>query len=138
MAAVVVDYHRLIAAGASTAYRHLAPADVQAEMGERRDPRTWRPAGTTPDEFHEILRDEPLAAGYRNDVEIVHIRVLGTGGIVVTHEVGSYLDDGWDAYNVWIMVRVDGVWRIGASLHELPRDLLEGVESLPDHRLSPK
>ena len=125
MAAVVVDFHRLFAAGDSTAYRHLAPAYVQAEMGERRDPRTWRPSGTTPDEFLENLREEPPADGYRNDVEVVHTRVRGTGGIVVTHEVGSYLDDGWDAYNVWILVRVDGAWRIGASLHDLPRDVLD-------------
>ena len=129
MAAVVVDYHRRIAAGDTTAFRHLAPAYVQAQMGGNPDPATWLPSGTTPDEYRRMLREEPVEwmrrerQGediYQNEVEILHTRVDGTGGLVATRETGSYLGDGWVARNAWLMVRVDGIWKIGASLHELP------------------
>jgi hypothetical protein len=125
MAAVVEDYHIRIVEQDSSAYRLLAPAYVQAEMDGRNDPRRWRPSGTLPGRRSEpSLYDGTPIVGYLNDVEVVHTRSRGTGGLVVTHEVGSYLDGTWDTYNVWIMVRVDGAWRIGASLHDLPKDLI--------------
>ncbi|MFT5376668.1 MAG: hypothetical protein ACI906_003506 [Candidatus Latescibacterota bacterium] len=125
MAAVVQNYHIRIAERDSSAYRLLAPAYVQAEMDGHSDPRRWRPSGTLPGRRSErSLYDGTAIVGYRNDVEVVHARSRGTGGLVVTHEVGSYLDGTWDTHNVWIMGRVDGAWRIGASLHDLPQDLL--------------
>jgi hypothetical protein len=68
---------------------------------------------------------------YENDVEIVHVLSRWNRGIVITHEVGSYREGTWDAYNAWILMRVGDKWRIGASIHALPRALrvhLEGTE----------
>jgi hypothetical protein len=128
MAAIVIDYHSRIADGDTTALRHLAPTYMQAEMWGDPDPATWKPGGTTPDGMRRLLRDENVEwmrkerAGedvYQNDVEVLHVRVDGTGGLVLTRERGSYLGDTWDARNAWLMVRIDGSWKIGASLHEL-------------------
>jgi hypothetical protein len=94
-------------------------------MDGQRDPRRWRPSGTLPGKGQEpsFYTGQPID-GYLNNVEVVHTRVRETGGLVVTHEIGSYLDGTWDTHNAWIMVRIDGAWRIGASLHNLPRELL--------------
>ena len=94
-------------------------------MDGRNDPRRWRPSGRLPGSRQEpsLYIGTPIV-GYINHVEVVHARSRGTGGLVITHEVGSYLDGTWDTHNVWIMVHVDGVWRIGASLHDLPKDFL--------------
>jgi hypothetical protein len=132
MTAVVVDYHARIADGDTTALRHLAPTYMQAEMWSTPDPTTWKPSGTTPDGLRQLLAAEDVEwmrqeregnDVYRNDVEILHARVEGTGGLVLTRERGSYLDGTWDARNAWLMVRLDGTWKIGASMHELPEVL---------------
>ena len=125
MAAVVKEYHRRIAERDSSVYRLLAPAYVQAEMDGRSDPRRWRPSGVLPGsrQASSLYHGTPIV-GYKNEVEVVHTKARGTGGLVVTHEVGSYLDGSWDTYNVWIMVQDEGAWRIGASLHDLPKELL--------------
>jgi len=130
MAAVVVEYHRLVALQDSSAFDLLAPAYMQAEMGKRVDARTWRPSGQLPSWLKRYSHsDEEFHVGYQNDVEIVHARILESGGMVLTHEVGSYRGDSWDSYNAWIMIRIDGTWLIGTSLHELPPAVIEGMRS---------
>ena len=130
MAAVVVEYHRLVALQDSSDFDLLAPAYMQSEMGKRADARTWRPSGQLPSWLKRYSHsDEEFHVGYQNDVEIVHTRILESGGMVLTHEVGSYRGDSWDSYNAWIMIRIDGTWLIGTSLHELPPAVIEGMRS---------
>lgn len=41
--------------------------------------------------------------------------------------MGSDQTDSWDCHHLWMMVRIDAIWRIGASLHRLPSSALEAV-----------
>jgi hypothetical protein len=132
MSTIVIEYHRLLAAADSTAYRLLAPAYSSFEMNGHTDPRSWLAGALLPDEFAGGWPDGSEApVRYENDVEIVHVLSRWNRGIVITHEVGSYREGTWDAYNAWILMRVGDQWRIGASIHALPRALrvhLEGTE----------
>ena len=129
MGAVVIEYHRLLASADSTAYQLLAPAYSSFEMNGHADPKRWLAGALSPADFLGGWPDGSEAPeGYRNDVAVVHALTRWNRGIVITHEVGSYRDGTWDTHNAWILMRVEDQWRIGASLHGLPREFRKHLE----------
>lgn len=129
MGAVVVEYHRLPASADSTAYQFLTPAYSSFEMNGHSDPRRWLAGALLPGEFESGWPDGSSAPErYQNDVEVIHALTRWNRGIVITHEIGSYRDGTWDTHNAWVLMRVGDQWRIGASIHGLPKELRKHLE----------
>ena len=123
MGAVVVEHHRLLALADSTAYRLLAPAYSSFGMNGHTDPRRWLAGALLPAEFEGGWPDNDPPERYVNEVEVVHVLTRWNRGVVITHEIGSFRDGTWDSYNAWIVMLVGDEWRIGASIHDLPKEL---------------
>lgn len=134
MGDVVIEYHRLMAAADSTAFRLLAPAYSSFEMRGHADPTRWVAGALLPGEFAGGWPEGSKAPeGYENRVDVVHALSRRNRGLVITHEVGSYRDGTWDTYNAWILMRVGEAWRIGASIHDLPETMRTPLEQALPH-----
>jgi ketosteroid isomerase-like protein len=125
---VISRYHQAFMDGDGAAARACL-ADSYArtinQEGLKGDPSRWvgevADAGML-DEWIPMFSSSEVT--YDNSIRFVHTDVSEQSGVVVTRETGSSAtpDGGgsWeDVANLWLVVHVDGEWKIAASVHNV-------------------